>query len=439
MKHVWAVAMGGLCLGSAVALAAPGDPIGADDPSSCAQDTAAHEQCSDSVSKLFDKLIQSVIKCHLTQADCAWKNANGKPCTFDEEGCEKASTPPGKSAKEKFDAAIAKLSAPPSGPCIGSPVPTFAATEESVLLADKNTVLSIDAQNQNTYCDNTQPAIDPSGDDAGFIPATKDNLKCSDTSAKLQGKLVSMAIKCHVKKADTVFQSASPPFDEEACEDTDADPMHPKSALGKYKVAAGKLANKVPNICPPCLDEAHQDTIGTNIVAQLDGANGLVFPCPTTTTTTTSTSTTSTTCATPTGTVVKGSLTATPGRFNYNLMLGLPGANSACNTNFAGSHACSLTELQGAPASDLACLKDTASNVVTSFWAIAADASTNPSLSQCKDDAVGGSGLNWEYGTAHTASRGEKVALTNATGALGPLQTMLQCNLSGSSWVACCQ
>jgi hypothetical protein len=158
----------------------------------------------------------------------------------------------------------------------------------------------------------------------------------------------------------------------------------------------------------------------------------------TTTTTTPASGTTTTTVAcsgSPTGTIVAGALTPTPGRFNYNLTLGLPGANAACNTNFPGSHACTLAELQSAPASDLACLRDTASNSVTSFWAI--DSNANP-LQQCQDDVGGGSGLNWEYATAHTGSRGQKVALANATGVLGSLQTGLQCNLSGSSAVGCC-
>jgi hypothetical protein len=155
----------------------------------------------------------------------------------------------------------------------------------------------------------------------------------------------------------------------------------------------------------------------------------------TTTTVTTSTTTTSTTCPPPAApTVVKGSLTATVGRFNYNATLGLPGANAACNTNFPGTHACTLTELQSAPASDLACLQDTASMAVTSFWAIDPMAA---GLSQCIDDV--GSNLNWEYGTAHTASRGQRVTLNNATGALGSLETGLQCNISGSNCVGCCQ
>ena len=153
------------------------------------------------------------------------------------------------------------------------------------------------------------------------------------------------------------------------------------------------------------------------------------------TTTTTIASTTTTTLPSA-GTVLKGALTATPGRFNYNLMVGLPGANSACNTSFPGTHACTVADLQNAEAAgDLVGLEDTGSNTVNSFWAIDG---AQPALQQCNDDAVGGSGLNWEYGTAHTPSRGQKLPLTNATGTLGTLQSGLQCNLSGNSWVGCC-
>jgi hypothetical protein len=131
-----------------------------------------------------------------------------------------------------------------------------------------------------------------------------------------------------------------------------------------------------------------------------------------------------------------GALTATPGRFNYNLQIGLPGANSACASNFASTHACSYRELQCAEAaSELDGLKDTANNTVMSFWAID---NAQPPLQQCQDDVPGGSGLNWEYGTAHTASRGQKVALNNGTGVLGPLQSSLQCNFS-TAWVGCCR
>ena len=171
--------------------------------------------------------------------------------------------------------------------------------------------------------------------------------------------------------------------------------------------------------------------------------------CTTTTTTTPGASTTTTPGASTTTTTtqpragtVKGALKPTMGRFNFNNMTGLPGANAACNTNFAGTHACTYQELQtAAAAGDLKGLKDISTPTpmtVTSFWAIDSSA---PALQQCNDDVS--SHLNWEYATAHTMSRGEQVALDNAAGTLGALQRNVQCNFGASgpeaAWVACCQ
>ena len=144
---------------------------------------------------------------------------------------------------------------------------------------------------------------------------------------------------------------------------------------------------------------------------------------------------TTTTTTPPRAGTVKGALASTPGRFNFNAMLGLPGADAACNTSFAGTHACTYQELQSAAAAgDLKGLNDVTNTPVTSFWAIDSSA---PALQQCNDDV--NSHQNWEYATAHTASRGEKVDLDNAAGTLGPLTMSLQCNFSGNAWVACCQ
>src|SRR5262249_40175087 len=148
------------------------------------------------------------------------------------------------------------------------------------------------------------------------------------------------------------------------------------------------------------------------------------------TTTTIAGSATTTTTTPPRAGTVKGALASTPGRFNFNAMLGIPGANAACNTNFAGTHACTYQELQtAAAAGGLTGLKDVANMPVTSFWAI--DSSADP-LQQCNDDV--NSHQNWEYATAHTMSRGEKVDLNNAAGTLGTLQTSVQCNISGNAW-----
>lgn len=179
------------------------------------------------------------------------------------------------------------------------------------------------------------------------------------------------------------------------------------------------------------------------VAAACDAEPSVCLPLATTTTTTVTTTTT-TTCPPSMHTILKGSLTVTPGRFNYNLTLGLPGANAACNTSFPGTHACTIQELQSAAAAcDLAGLQDTAAVTVTSFWAIDPTL-VNPDTvtKQCFDDTnfdpMTQPGHNWEYGTAHTASRGQRVPLNNVSGALGALDTALQCN-GNTAWVGCCQ
>jgi hypothetical protein len=214
------------------------------------------------------------------------------------------------------------------------------------------------------------------------------------------------------------------------------------STCGKAGTVTCCLTTTKGTTCKIMKDAAHctkkKGTVGTcTSCCDACPAPGSGPSCSTITPTTQPTTTT-----TPTGTVVKGSLTATPGRFNYHATLGLPGANAACNTSFPGTHACTLTELQGAPASDLIGLQDTTGMVVTSLWAI--DPMADPITAQCCDDVNFNpctSAHNWEYATAHTASRGQWVSLNTSTGALGALQTMQQCNFGGgaSNWVACCQ
>lgn len=143
---------------------------------------------------------------------------------------------------------------------------------------------------------------------------------------------------------------------------------------------------------------------------------------------------------TPPGAEIQGALTQTPGRFNYNLTLGLPGADAACNSNFAGTHACTHSELQIAEGNgELVGLKDIGNNTVTSFWVI--DTSNNADLNQCNDDGatpgVPVANKNWQYATSHTPARGTRVDLNNVAGTLGPVQAPQQCNFS-SHWVGCC-
>src|SRR5262249_54698952 len=199
---------------------------------------------------------------------------------------------------------------------------------------------------------------------------------------------------------------------------------------GKVKASVVKTASK----CKGSACGALLGLFSTSDACATDGT--CAGPAATTTTITGSTSTTTTTIASG-GSILKGALNATVGRFNFNATLGLPGANAACSTSFAGTHACTYQELQSAQsAGDLVGLKDIGQHTVTSFWAID---SGQAALEQCNDDAPGtGSGLNWESGPAHTLPRGQKVTLDNAAGTLGSLQSGVQCNIAGTSSVGCC-
>jgi hypothetical protein len=283
---------------------------------------------------------------------------------------------------------------------------------------------------------------------AAIDPPPITQTKCGVGKKKCVSKLFASLLKCN-----QVAQTPGKPTDPNATGCVDKAKTKYTGGLEPSKGCFAKLEAKDPNDCQFPGDSGALQTL---VESCADTLAALVTNVTTTTTTTISTtttvsttstttiSTTSTTAGTTTtttmpsgGTVLKGALTATLGRFNYNLTVGLPGANSACNTNFAGTHACTYAELQSAEtAGDLVGLTDITAVAVTSFWAID---SSQPALQQCNDDALGGSALNWEYATAHTASRGQRVALTNATGALGPLQSNVQCNIAGTSWVGCCQ
>jgi hypothetical protein len=251
--------------------------------------------------------------------------------------------------------------------------------------------------------------------------------KCDAGKKKCVSKYLKALLKCH-QLAQTPGKSADP--NAGGCVD---------KAVAKYtggldptKGCFAKLEGKMPNDCQP--PTGNSGTLKTLVENCVDDIVTLETNTTTTTTTVGSSTTTSTIGG---GVVLQGALAPpTKGRFNYNALIGLPAVTAACTTQFPGTHPCSQTELTNAEAAgDLVGLKDSAMTTVTSLWAINGSA---PPLEQCQDDAMGGSGLNWEYGTAHTASRGRKFALTNGTGVLtGP--TIEQCFLLGTtSWVGCC-
>ena len=280
MKRILGAAIGGIFfLGAGGAFAAPPTPgqhfncsdggtssCAADD-GGCVSNTKNHLKCSDSEAKAFGKAVAAVIKCHIKQADAAFKTLNGKPTTFDEEGCE--------------NAAIAKLSATRAkieGKAICDPQQINNFNVEQAVLFNHPPpapALSIDGQNGNTYCDSTSGAMidgGPGGDDPGWVPNSAPNLKCAETVAKMLSRLVGAVIKCHIKLNDSDFKGKD--FDEESCEETNPSQ---KGALDKFNQQRDKLAQLA--ICPPCLDSAHINALGASALGQLDGANGIAYPC----------------------------------------------------------------------------------------------------------------------------------------------------------------
>jgi len=259
--------------------------------------------------------------------------------------------------------------------------------------------------------------------------------KCLVGKKKCVAKLLGSLLKC-----EATAQTPGKSTETSAC-DTKATDKY-TGGMDQTKGCFAKLEAKDPTGCAPL---NNSDTLETDAVNCRTALVALEHNTTTTTTTTTSSTTTTTCPAAPLA--IMGALPSTPGRFNF-AGLGVDGATLACSDAFACTHACTLEELETVPKSELAGLKDTTNMAVTSFWAIDSSA---PDLEQCVDDAMGGSGKVWEYGTAHTPSRGEKVDL-NTDGSLGGLDAtpppnakpdaahmMLQCNISGNAWVGCCR
>jgi hypothetical protein len=216
------------------------------------------------------KLRKAVLACHLTQAGHAFQHGTGTPGFSNaEDNCSVG--PSNTSAKAKFDAKIAALT---TKGCDATVLANANAARD-VLLGDQTVVGSLDNLNGTFFCDSTSGnQIDPGGDDAGFIPATADNYKCSVGVAKAWYKLRKSLYTCHSKLAKTVFKSGI--FDEEACEDTGG-----KSGLDKYNAYVNKLITA--GICPPCLTDPGPTNaldLGTSTVADADTTLQNVYICP---------------------------------------------------------------------------------------------------------------------------------------------------------------
>ncbi|HVV81562.1 MAG TPA: hypothetical protein VHE35_00740 [Kofleriaceae bacterium] len=133
--------------------------------------------------------------------------------------------------------------------------------------------------------------------------------------------------------------------------------------------------------------------------------------------------------------IYRGSLKATTGRWTYQGMLGLAGANAECDMRWPGSQVCSFAKLQMAsmrnPAETTNAM-DYDGVAVTSWWI---DDPTAVNNERCTKNA---DGIPWTYATQDEGHVGKYVTLTAATGAISALQTGVLPSCNGSRNVACC-
>jgi len=252
-----AIAMVALRSSCALALPGPGpgEPFGGDD-AGCVPSRSDLRHCSDTAAGAYSRLEASLNKCHVRQVAARYAQAVlGSPRTFDEEACEAA-------AAARFDATLAKLEA--SGNCGASALLTSAPATGAALQD------ALDARGADLYCDaSSGAAIDPSGDDAGTVPASRDALNCTKRIAGGLGKLASRVARCHRQATAAGFTRSDPPFDEEACE---------QRALGVFDDASTRLL--ASGNCPACLDATAIAALRDDLMQRLDADNGALYPCP---------------------------------------------------------------------------------------------------------------------------------------------------------------
>jgi hypothetical protein len=120
--------------------ACSGTAFGGDDSGNVPPDSATGK-CENGVAKALTKYVQALLKCHIKAAD---QGVKGK--AFDEELCE-SDPSTGKGAKEKYDAAIAKLA-------LTCPMCSTANASAVRSLAET----AVECHNGDVYCDGTVPS-----------------------------------------------------------------------------------------------------------------------------------------------------------------------------------------------------------------------------------------------------------------------------------------
>lgn len=133
--------------------------------------------------------------------------------------------------------------------------------------------------------------------------------------------------------------------------------------------------------------------------------------------------------------IYRGSLPATTGRWNYQNVLGMTGANNECAARWPGSAVCTYEKLLAASTKatpETINAADFNAVAVTSWWV---DDAAALGTQRCQSNA---DGIPWSYGTADQGHVGKFVTLTPATGAITALQTGTLPSCNGTRNVACC-
>ena len=233
----------GLILLSTVA-AWSGTPFGGDESGWAPPDVPSGPttRCETSVVKNLSRFSDCTSKCHIRLA--LEKFAPGG-----EESCEG-------DCLSKYDKQASVILGKPGGcpPCL--------AASPQVGLAG-HVLNQLETANGMTYCAGSTPF---GGDDTGFVPPDLPHgatARCEISVAMNLSRLSECVSKCHVRLGLGEFA----PGGEDSC-DGDCE--------FKYLKQASLILGK-PGGCPPCITGSPQESLGLQLMTQLDARNGSIY------------------------------------------------------------------------------------------------------------------------------------------------------------------
>ncbi len=133
-------------------------------------------------------------------------------------------------------------------------------------------------------------------------------------------------------------------------------------------------------------------------------------------------------------TIYRGSLPASTGRWNYQGMLGIDGANADCEAHFPGSAICTFAKMELAEAKGELVNAVDYNNVPVVEWWIDDPTAIGPD--RCQNQAA--ENIPWTYETAHLANGGKFVNFDRPNGQIGPLMPAVVPSCNSPRFVSCC-